>query len=56
MFRCLLALFQAITALPALQIRQASCLGVNILNLLITLRIKAYKFLTSRRAQCFLKV
>ena len=55
-FHCLLVLLYAAAAFPALQIRQASCLGLDISNLLIALRIEAYKFLTSRRAECFLEV
>ena len=56
MFRCLLVLLHAATAFPALQIRQASCLCMDISNLLIALRIEAYKFLASRRTKCFLEV
>ena len=56
MLHCLLVVLYAATAFPALQIRQASCLGMDISNLLIALRIEAYKFLTSRRAECFLEV
>ena len=56
LFHRLLILFRAATTLPALQVRQASCLGVNISDLLVALRIEGYEFLASRRAQCFLEV
>ena len=56
MFHCLLVLLHAATAFPTLQIRQASCFGMDVSNLLIALRIEAYKFLTSRRAECFFEV
>ena len=56
LFHCLLILLQAAATLPALQVRQASCLGVDILNLFVALSVEAGKFLTSRRSQRFLEV
>ena len=52
----LLILLQAATALAALQIRQTSCLGVDVSNLLVALGVEACQFLTSRRAHCFLEI
>ena len=54
--QCLLILLTTTTALPALQIRQAACLGVDISYLLVALRIEAGKSLTSRRAHRFLEI
>ena len=56
MLHCFLILLHTSIALPALQIRQTPCLGVDISNLLVALCVETCEFLTCRRAHRFLEV